>query len=372
MFTNPGGRAGRKAFSLTNWTEALSSTAPNVSVPIASFSVKSTILGVIYTNVAAAVVPFGTAGFMTSIPDGTAVGGNARGQWSTDTQLRRTTNTMVAATDYGALIAGRNNTLSNVSANTLLYAGIFCGIGNTISSSSGTVGTGHVLLGGNGNSIADSGGSNAAGIIGGQTIAITVAANKSGQFAGGGLNHTLSGNFASVVGGRNCDAVADNGMAFGAYARTRACESSSAHGCNGASASIGATQKGEYVLGIQTTNATPTVITATGGAASALNQVGPLPSGSAFAFKGVVVANNSGANAGMWEITFGLISNSAGTVAMVGAGATVTAGPISAALAGATVAVTADNANKCLQITVTGIAATTIGWTAFIETAEHT
>ena len=61
-------------------------------------------------NVAMALVPKGTGGLLGAIPDGTAVGGNARGTYALDLQLSRTAATMVAASNYSVILGGQNNT----------------------------------------------------------------------------------------------------------------------------------------------------------------------------------------------------------------------------------------------------------------------
>jgi hypothetical protein len=62
------------------------------------------------TNSNLAIVPNGTGALVASIPDGTATGGNARGQYSVDLQILRGANTQVTSGNYAVISGGQNNT----------------------------------------------------------------------------------------------------------------------------------------------------------------------------------------------------------------------------------------------------------------------
>ena len=362
MFTSPGDRAGRKRFlGLQFWIEGRSIDPPNVTIPTVSWTINDT-----SAIVDAAVVPKGSGGsFLLSIPDNVVLGGNKRGQWAVDMQLRRTTNTMVAGADYSALIAGRNNTV--VPSATPLYAGCFVGLSNQITGIGSASATGSVVLGGTLNVVTDSGGTNGAGILAGSSNTVTVASAKDGQAIIGSFSSAATGKNAAVLGGRENSAVADYGSCMGMQAKTRGCVASFAHGAD--SGTTGSGQYGRYVLNRTSIDATTIALTQNRNASSALNQVGPIPTGFVFAYSGVIAANVLTASAGAsWRLD-GSVRNQGGTLSIC-TGSTVTNTSQDGALATATVSVTVDNTNKCLLINITGVAATTILWGGFVETME--
>jgi hypothetical protein len=128
------------------------------------------------------------------------------------------------------------------------------------------------------------------------------------------------------------------------------------------------TQRYEHMLSKQTTDATPTVLTADGGAASAANQ-NTLANNSCQSFRGRVIGFTSDSAAACGFEFSGLIRRTAdaASTALVSAVTPVAIGTPDAALATATVAVTADTTNGALAVTVTGVAATTINWTCVID-----
>jgi uncharacterized Ntn-hydrolase superfamily protein len=138
------------------------------------------------------------------------------------------------------------------------------------------------------------------------------------------------------------------------------------------SSPIGSSQSSLLVLGKQTTDATATVLTSDGNAASTTNQV-ILPNNSAYYFKGSVIANVTGAaNGASWSFEGAIMrgANAASTV-LIGTPAINRV----AATAGATawaIALTADTTNGGLAVTVTGAASTTIRWVCKAETTETT
>ncbi|MGY6215001.1 hypothetical protein ACW73L_07555 [Methylolobus aquaticus] len=143
-------------------------------------------------------------------------------------------------------------------------------------------------------------------------------------------------------------------LGFNAYANRRGCL---AYGFGGSGA--GANQWQMMGGRASTTNATPTEIFAAG----VTNSRFSVPAKGGFFVRGNVVCMRSDyAAAGAWEFT-AFIVNNAGTTRIVGS-ATVTAVAVDAALSACTVAVTADDTNDSLKITVTGLAATNLLWTA--------
>jgi hypothetical protein len=186
------------------------------------------------------------------------------------------------------------------------------------------------------------------------------SASGIGTFVGGGAFNSATASYGSVLGGRwGTDRGISGYMAFSACV-------------NAIASSLGVSQSGLLVLGKETTNATATVITSDGGAASGLNQV-ILPNNSAYYFRGEVVAGVTGAGDTKGWYIEGVIKRGAGvgTTALVG---TPTVSSLYADVGAATWAVTAtaDTTNGGLKITVTGQASTTIRWVAQIRTTEMT
>jgi hypothetical protein len=196
-------------------------------------------------------------------------------------------------------------------------------------------------------------------------------ASGAGSFVGGGSANQASAQGAQVLGGAS-------NIANGAY--------STVLGYQGTSRSIqqiftfatarisvgGDSQAGIYIERVQTTDATATVLTTNGSAASGTNQV-ILPNNSAYFFTGEVVSGvTGGGDTKGWTIE-GVIKRGAGvgTTALVG---TPTITSLYADVGAATwaIAVTADTTNGGLRVTFTGQAATTIRTVCQIRTTEMT
>jgi len=135
--------------------------------------------------------------------------------------------------------------------------------------------------------------------------------------------------------------------------------------------SLGVSQAALLVLGRQTTDATPTVLTSNPSAAGTNNQI-ILPNNSAYFFKGEVVSGvTGGGNSKGWKIE-GLIKRGANAASTTLVGSTVTSPFGDAGAAGWVIAVTADTTNGGLAVTFTGQVATTIRTVAQIRTTEMT
>jgi hypothetical protein len=195
------------------------------------------------------------------------------------------------------------------------------------------------------------------------------------SFVGSGYGNNASG-FSSVIGGGNSNQANStySSIIGGFYGTTRGINgytvfpASVAPFGNGA----GLSQAALLVLGKQTTDATATVITSDGGAASGTNQV-ILPSNSAYYFRGEVVAGVTGAGDTKGWYIEGVIKRGAGvgTTALVGT-PTVTSLYADTGATTWTVTALADTTNGGLKITVTGQASTTIRWVCSIRTVEMT
>jgi hypothetical protein len=323
----------------------------------------------------------------------TLSGSNANirvGQYISGTSI--TTNTYVAA------ISGTSLTLSQIasgsSTSTLSFFtphGVVVGGGNNQATGSysfigggGDAGTAanrnvasgdwSVVVGGRGN-IASGIGSFVGG--GGIQTNFSTANTASGEssFIGGGLGNFASNSGASVAGGYQN--IADGTMSSvvgGRRGTTRGIIGNIiSPACNiPIFDAVGVSQSALLVIGRQTTDATPTVLTSDSNAASTTNQV-ILPNNSAYFFTGEVVAGvTGGGNTKGWTIE-GVIKRGSGvgTTAIVGT-ATVTSSYADAGASAWTIAVTADTTNGGLRVTFTGQAGTTIRCVAQIRTTEMT
>jgi hypothetical protein len=223
------------------------------------------------------------------------------------------------------------------------------------------------------------------------------------SFVGGGLTNTASGLYSSTVAGRNSSATAtdchtlgascvasstaaiaigfgsnSNGVSSAVLGASRGIARSIAGntvfaGSNSPIASVsGVSQSALLVLGVQTTDATPTALCSNSSAAGTTNQV-ILPNNSAYFFRGEVISGKTGGgDAKGWTIE-GVIKRgaNAASTALVGV-PTVTSTYADLGAATWDIAVTADTTNGGLRVTFTGQAATTIRTVCSIRTVEMT
>lgn len=162
------------------------------------------------------IAPSGTGAIVASVPDGTAVGGNARGTYAVDLQTSRSAANQVASGIYTVIGGGLNNTASDE------YAVVAGGFGNTASGRRSFVGGGtgntaaaifnNSVIGGNGNT--SSGGEAIAGgwgsvASGSRSVAFGLSATASGggSFA---MTGTANGSRSVAFGG----GLADNDFVF--------------------------------------------------------------------------------------------------------------------------------------------------------------
>jgi len=189
-------------------------------------------------------------------------------------------------------------------------------------------------------------------------------ASGSNSFAAGGEFQTASGAYSVSLGGSVNTASGEAAYAFG----KRALADKVGKYAFGAqlTGTSGATQAGMMVLIADTTDATAEALRSNTNAAGTTNQI-VVPSNAAFAFHGTIVAKQSGsANAAAWKVE-GLIVNNGGTTTLTNSATTVISNTPSWGMA-----LSADDTNDALAITVTGAASTNIRWVATIHTSEVT
>lgn len=252
------------------------------------------------------------------VPDGTALGGNARGAGAVDLQTGRVLATQVASGAY-SFAAGRHCTASS------------------------------------GNAIA----------IGSSCIASNANAIAFGN------NNTASQQDAFCVGSYST-ADGFTSIASGYGAKVNGIRAKWVHGIN-TNYSLGGSQLGTMGVTKITTDATPSILLADGTAALSASNQCTLQNNNAIAFNVEIVARDTATGScARWEAK-GLIKRgaNASTTALVGV-PTITLthnDAVTWAVVGA-IALTADTTNGALAITVTGAVATTIKWLAKIETVE--
>jgi hypothetical protein len=129
-------------------------------------------------------------------------------------------------------------------------------------------------------------------------------------------------------------------------------------------AAAGDAQASRYHLRNSTTNATATTLFRDGSSARIV-----ISAQSTWSFKIRLAAYNSTDNTGAaWSVNGGIRRDNVNGTALLGS-PTVTQ-YADASMSGASVAVTADDTNEALQISVTGLASKTIRWHAVVETSE--
>ena len=305
------------------------------------------------------------------------------------------TGTSIASDTYVAAISGTSLTLSKVasgsSTSTLSFFtphGVVVGGGNNQATGSysfiggggdaGTAGNRNVasgdwsFVGGGVKNVASGEASVVSG--GGQQFGVVFGNTASGVASsiGGGIGNVSNSIGSVVAGGYQNSANSNFSFAYGRYAITRSIQNYSAFGGGSPIAGgNGFNQAGLLILARQTTDATASVLTCDGSAASTTNQV-ILPNNSAYYFRGTVVAGvTGGGNTKGWTIE-GVIKRGANAASTTVVGVTVMSPFADVGAATWTIAAAADTTNGGLAITFTGQASTTIRCVAKIETTECT
>lgn len=332
--------------ALTNFTESVNTAAPNATAPVVQLLATNAA-----TNVDVALTPKGAGALTAQVADGTAAGGNKRGQYAVDWQMSRSANTQVASGSYCTVSGGYNNGTSNN------YATVAGGDGNTATGNWTAVGGGlnnhssgsYATVGGG---FANNASDNEATVGGGLSnlaswTAATVgggSSNTASNFAasvGGGSSNTASGTYATVSGGGY--AVASH---YGQSAQA-----------SGAFFAQGDAQSSVYTLRNATTDATSTDLFLDGSSATLA-----MPANTSWAYHAIVIARNSNGTTDSWEmrgnVTYTVgVNVTEGTTTHVGSSAyTVNAVP----------------SGTNIVFRVAGGAGQNIHWVARLETAEAT
>lgn len=321
---------------LTKFTEAESTTGENATVYVQSLTVVSG-----STNSDSAIVPKGTGAFLSSVPDGTATGGNKRGANAVDLQTKRSSASEVASGTYAGIPYGKDNKATSTSAGAW---GDGCTASNTYAQAGGLDCT-------------------ASGISSG-AFGETVTVTSSNGFGIGRLI-TVSGNqgFGAGFGGK---VDSERGCGLGSYYHTFGVYGRFVYSSGRISAD-GDSQVSTLPLKARTTDATATVLTTDNSTASTDNQL-ILQDNQVITFTGTIVGKKTATtDVASWKIE-GLIKRGSGVGSVVLVTSTVTV--IDNTPAWGTPTLTADVTNGGLKVDVTGLASTNIQWGCRIDTNE--
>jgi hypothetical protein len=327
---------------LTNWTEAVNTSAPNATVPAISFTAANAA-----TNVDAILAPKGTGAILARIPDGTTPGGNKRGAYAVDLQRDITVNSQVASGANSVITGGGRNTANSQ------YAVVSGGYFNEVLATYSMIG------GGNDNTVSS-------------TYSVCAGGDRnvvSGTYASvaGGTQNTVSGYAAMSPGGQSVTASGNYSMATGLQSTTRGIHAMIAHSA-GRFSTAGDSQAGSYILKRQTTNATETELSADAANPTTGTRIA-LSNNTTYGFKAMVTARSSGGDTKTWHLQ-GAIERGANAAATAIVGTVLSTAYEDAGASAWLCTATADTTNGSLAIKGTGAAATNINWTAVIDTVE--
>ena len=291
------------------------------------------------TNVSVSIVPKGTGAFCLQVPDGTAAGGNARGANAVDLQTDRSASNQVASGAGSGLLGGSGNRASgNYSA---------C-IGGGASAATGD----------NATTIGSFSTASGASAFAGGTLCVASGAHS---FAIGYQN-TASGDRSTAL-NQFCNATTLYTIASG-YRSLADRYGMRAQGAIDFNAgSQGQAQYARFVLAVKTTNNTPATMWLNG---SSIRLA--IPSGKILYADILISGIKSDGSAAACYKRKVAIKNVGGTTSLVGSVETI--GTDHEDNASTDIAITADDTNDALDISVTGIASETWRWVAVVEGLE--
>lgn len=224
-------------------------------------------------------------------------------------------------------------------------------------------GTGAIVFGSTNTTSTTSTRGDFSGILSGFTNSLgSVGSARFGVIAGGRDNTIDTGEYACIIGGRDCHVTIVYGQATG-YQAVSSIYGSRAWAVGSFSAD-GDAQRVDLMARIETTNDTPTPMTINGADAIVV----PASSSWAFSIKVTARRTNTTLQSAAYFIR-GLIHRGTGVASTAIVGQSTEAFESDAAW---DVAVTANTSTGALVITVTGVAATTIRWNADISLNQVT
>ena len=339
---------------LTNFVEALTTTAPNTTVHVDSITALAST-----ANADFVVAPKGTGALLAQIPNNVSSGGNKRGANAVDWQTTRFSPAHVASGNFSTVLGGGLNTSSGDYSISGGYGNLASGLSAlAIGSENSASGNISVALGYQ-NSATNT-----------QSVAIGAQNTVSGVYSGAiGRGNTVSAIYSNALGYQNDITGGYCSSAFGYKASNSGMMCKASFGASGYG--VGATQSAIVTLDLRTTNATATVlvIDSANSATPASDNQFTLPNNSLMRIKGSIQGKQSGSvNCAVWDIDAVLVrGTSAGTFAIVG---TPTVTLITNVPAWGTPTLTANTTIGCLTATVIGATATNIQWAMNINSVE--
>ena len=329
-----------------------STVSPNDTIPVATLEAVGS-----GSDYDIAIIPKGNGAIVARIPDGTTTGGNKRGNYAVDLQLNRGNATQVASNHYAVIAGGDSNTANGQ------YTFVGGGYNNITgaNSYSSVVGGSYNTTSGGGLSFIGGGSDN--------------KAQSDYNVICGGSNNTTSAQWTSILGGQRGIAKKTYSSVIGGYgANTRntygAVAFAGANSTFGTGSGVALQQARFAILSKETTDATPSTLTANGGSYDGDNVL-DIPSTTAYLVKGSVIAFAVYAGTGdtrAWEFTT-VIKRQYGSPSLVGT-------PIindiayDSGASGWNLSITADASTNSLKVEVTGQASTLIRWVTKIDSTE--
>lgn len=298
------------------------------------------------TNSDLVLAPKGTGAFILGPkPDGTGVGGNARGANAVDLQISRGANaTRVASGGNSVICGGLQNTASG------LYSSVVGGNDNQATS-------GQAFVGGGEGNVASSGAW--AAVAGGAAN----QARKIGAFVGGGRNNDANGDYSVVAGGGGINlgntVSANQAAILGGFFGLADRLGQQSH-ANGRFAATGDAQRARFVLRCKTTTNTG-VEMALDGATTYLG----IPSGKVIAMT-INIAGISAFGAVAHYVRQYAVRNILGFSTQVYAPVTIGSDNPS----GTSIALSANDSDDTMRILVTGTSGVTWRWVATVDAVE--
>lgn len=317
------------------FAENRNTTAPNTTVPVHQWVVDGA-----ETDIDIALSPKGTGAIVAQVPDGTAAGGNKRGQYAVDLQTIRISALDVASGSNSVIAGGANNRASG--------NGAFVGGGTTNVAS----GSNAVISGGTNNT-----------------------SSSTRSTISGGSSNTASGTNSTVSGGAsNVASGIESTIPGGSYATTREMNGRYAY-ASGIFATTGDAQESKSILRLETTDATPSIATSNGSgtpsASGLATNVFALPDNHAYAITARIIGRDTTTGDVYHVVAEGTVKRATGvaTTALDGTPAYTTISKSAGASTWA-VALVANTTRGSAEIQVTGEAATTIHWVCKFDTVE--
>lgn len=281
-----------------------------------------------------------------------------------------------AATNAGGNIAIGSASSTGNAASSSGTCSIAIGSANSTSNGPVTTHSGGIAIGGTVGAVAacSTGGNGATAIGGGTSTGANASAGGAASVAIGGGSSTnacatASGTASVAIGGGSSTAKGpaasgENSFATG-YRAVANKFGMLARAC-GAFSADGDAQYEQFILRVQTTNNTGTEVTSNAAAAGSSNTI-TLASGKVVHGKIYILAKEAATgDCAAFHREF-LIKNIGGTTALVGSVLTIGTDLADTGALAWTVAITADNTNDRVAVTVTGETAKTINWIAVCE-----